>query len=176
MNYKKTTKISPLKNSAIFSCFTTDTEPLNLLNNIEKKSKTPKKLFSTYIKKILNEKKNLSESAKIINIINLNKINQKPSIQSEKNKFGFKSIKLFKRDFIDNNFDEIKFQNENNGEIIKFPLFKDNDVFNNGELYYEKLKLNKKDEDQLSDDEKILSGRMYQFKEIGMAIKQKLEK
>ena len=145
-----------------------------------KKSKTPKKLISVHKQKIINNKNNLSErlnkSAIIKNRINLNKIiTKKQSFESVKNKLGFKSIKLFKRDFIDN-FQEIKFQNETNGNIVSFSLYKDNDIYNSGELYNDELIKNLNDEDQLSDDEKILSGRMYQFKEIGMAIKKKLEK
>lgn len=179
MNYKNTSKISPFKNFACFSCITTDTEPLNLMSKVDKKSKTPKKINSIQNQKIMNDKKNLSEglsqSARIKNITNLNKITKKPSFESVKNKLGFKSIKLYKRDFIDN-FQEIKFQDETNGEIINFSLYKDNDIFNSGELYNDKLIVNLNDEDQLSDEEEILSGKMYQLKEIGETIKKKLEK
>ena len=179
MNNNKNIKISPNKNLPSFSSITTDADHLNLISRVNKKSKTPKKLISVHKQKIINDKKNLSEglsqSVRIKNIINLNKITKKPSFESVKNKLGFKSIKLFKRDFIDN-FQEIKFQNETNGNIVSFSLYKDNDIYNSGELYNDELIKNLNDEDQLSDDEKILSGRMYQFKEIGMAIKKKLEK
>ena len=145
-----------------------------------KKSKTPKKLISVHKQKIINNKNNLSErlnkSAIIKNRINLNKIiTKKNSFESDKNKLGFKSIKLFKRDFIDNS-QKIKFQNELNGEIICFSLYKDNDIFNLNEINNDNFNINLYDEEESSDDEKNLSVRMYQFKEIGMAIKQKLEK
>ncbi len=144
-----------------------------------KKSKTPKKLISVHKQKIINNKNNLSErlnkSAIIKNRINLNKIiKKKQSFESDKNKLGFKSIKLFKRDFIDNS-QEIKFQNEINGEIICFSLYKDNDIFNLNEINNDNFNINLYDEEESSDDEKISFGRMFQLNEIGMAIK-KMEK
>ena len=144
-----------------------------------KKSKTPKKLISVHKQKIINNKNNLSErlnnSAIIKNRINLNKIiTKKQSFESDKNKLGFKSIKLFKRDFIDNS-QEIKFQNEINGEIICFSLYKDNDIFNLNEINNDNFNINLYDEEESSDDEKISFGRMFQLNEIGMAIK-KMEK
>ena len=144
-----------------------------------KKSKTPKKLISVHKQKIINDKKNLSErlnkSYRIKNRINLNKIiTKKQSFESDKNKLGFKSIKLFKRDFIDNS-QEIKFQNEINGEIICFSLYKDNDIFNLNEINNDNFNINLYDEEESSDDEKISFGRMFQLNEIGMAIK-KMEK
>ena len=144
-----------------------------------KKSKTPKKLISVHKQKIINNKNNLSErlnkSAIIKNRINLNKIiTKKQSFESVKNKLGFKSIKLFKRDFIDNS-QEIKFQNEINGEIICFSLYKDNDIFNLNEINNDNFNINLYDEEESSDDEKISFGRMFQLNEIGMAIK-KMEK
>ena len=146
---------------------------------INKKSKTPKKLISVHKQKIINNKNNLSErlnkSAIIKNRINLNKIiTKKQSFESDKNKLGFKSIKLFKRDFIDNS-QEIKFQNEMNGEIICFSLYKDNDIFNLDEINNDNFNINLYDEEKSSDDEKISFGRMFQLNEIGMAIK-KMEK
>ena len=146
---------------------------------INKKSKTPKKLISVHKQKIINNKNNLSErlnkSAIIKNRINLNKIiTKKQSFESDKNKLGFKSIKLFKRDFIDNS-QEIKFQNEINGEIICFSLYKDNDIFNLNEINNDNFNINLYDEEESSDDEKISFGRMFQLNEIGMAIK-KMEK
>ena len=174
MNNKNTNKISPNKNLPSFSSITTDTEHLNLISRVNKKSKTPKKLISVHKQKIINDKKNLSEglsqSARIKNIINLNKITKKPSFESVKNKLGFKSIKLFKRDFIDNS-QKIKFQNELNGEIIYFSLYNDNDIFNLNEIYNENFNINLYDEEESSDDEKILSGRMFQLNEIGKEIK-----
>ena len=175
MNKKNTIKIN--KN---FSCFiTNETEHLNLINKENKKSKTPKNLISIHKQKIINNKKNLSErlnkSTRIKNRINLNKIiTKKNSFESDKNKLGFKSIKLFKRDFIDNS-QKIKFQNELNGEIIYFSLYNDNDIFNLNEIYNENFNINLYDEEESSDDEKILSGRMFQLNEIGKEIK-KMEK
>ena len=142
---------------------------------INKKSKTPKKLISVHKQKIINNKINLSErlnkSTRIKNRINLNKIiTKKNSFESDKNKLGFKSIKLFKRDFIDNS-QKIKFQNELNGEIIYFSLYNDNDIFNLNEIYNENFNINLYDEEESSDEEKILSGRMFQLNEIGKEIK-----
>jgi hypothetical protein len=171
MNNKNTIKIN--KN---FSCFiTNETDHLNLINKENKKSKTPKNLISIHKQKIINNKKNLSErlnkSTRIKNRINLNKITtKKNSFESDKNKLGFKSIKLFKRDFIDNS-QKIKFQNELNGEIIYFSLYNDNDIFNLNEIYNENFNINLYDEEESSDDEKILSGRMFQLNEIGKEIK-----
>ena len=171
MNKKNTIKIN--KN---FSCFiTNETDHLNLINKENKKSKTPKNLISIHKQKIINNKKNLSErlnkSTRIKNRINLNKIiTKKNSFESDKNKLGFKSIKLFKRDFIDNS-QKIKFQNELNGEIIYFSLYNDNDIFNLNEIYNENFNINLYDEEESSDDEKILSGRMFQLNEIGKEIK-----
>ena len=178
MNNNKNIKISPNKNLPSFSSITTDADHLNLISRVNKKSKTPKKLISVHKQKIINDKKNLSEglsqSVRIKNIINLNKITKKPSFESVKNKLGFKSIKLFKRDFIDNS-QEIKFQNEINGEIICFSLYKDNDIFNLDEINNDNFNINLYDEEESSDDEKISFGRMFQLNEIGMAIK-KMEK
>ena len=169
MNNKNTIKIN--KNYFI----TNETDHLNLINKENKKSKTPKNLISIHKQKIINNKKNLSErlnkSTRIKNRINLNKIiTKKNSFESDKNKLGFKSIKLFKRDFIDNS-QKIKFQNELNGEIIYFSLYNDNDIFNLNEIYNENFNINLYDEEESSDDEKILSGRMFQLNEIGKEIK-----
>ena len=175
MNNKNTNKISPNKNLPSFSSITTDADHLNLISRVNKKSKTPKKLISVHKQKIINDKKNLSErlnkSTRIKNRINLNKIiTKKNSFENVKNKLGFKSIKLFKRDFIDN-YQKIKFQNELNGEIIYFSLYNDNDIFNLNEIYNENFNINLYDEEESSDDEKILSGRMFQLNEIGKEIK-----